>query len=264
MNSIEQNYQSGGNECIYYNTLRAAGASFEDILYGLAIPQKKGFLLGDNSSEDKKYNPQINVSFANCIFKNIEDRLPKLRGGDCYMYNCIFDNSEYYKYREILRKLTYTYEGTTAKLTGAKDIIAALKTEDGKNAGWKCALVSQGLVPSQNASVMAQNCIFKGIEQFIKNNDSGYGCYQFKNCSYQLGHLDQIYQINSNADILSNWCYGSLKPEIFEWNTENKEAPFIVKDINLSDLSNYLNNSIYGVGTNTNFQELFTTNDYNQ
>lgn len=264
MYSIEQNYLNGGNDCVYYNTLRNAGATFEEILYGLAIPQKKGFLLGDNSDDDKLYNPKMNVSFANCIFTNIEDRLPKLRAGDCFMYNCIFDNSVYYEYREILQNLEYTPEGSSSVLKSAKNIIAALKTDAGKNAGWKCALVSQGIVPSQGASVNSENCIFKGIEYFIKNNDSGYGSYKFKNCSYQLGKDDTVYQINSNDDILSDWCSGSLKTDIFEWNTPDKEAPFTVNEIDLDNLYDYLNNSLYGVGTNTNYQELLTTNKYYQ
>ena len=38
-------YQETNDTCRYYRNLREIGASFEDILYGVAIPQKKAFLL---------------------------------------------------------------------------------------------------------------------------------------------------------------------------------------------------------------------------
>lgn len=262
MKSIEDDYQAGGTKCLYYNVLRDAGASFEQILYGLAIPQKKGFLFGDSGSEDQKYNPKINVSFANCVLLNIEDRLPKLRGGDCYMYNCIVDASKYYEYRTQLSNIKYTLPGTTTALTGAKNIISAVKNTSGKAANWKCALVSQGMVPSQDASIMAENCIFKGIQYFIKNNDSGYGAYQFKNCSYQLGLTGTVYNINTTGDVKSDWCDGALDASKFNWNTEDGLAPFNVDSVNLDELNSILYNTIYGVGTNSNLQELFLVNKY--
>lgn len=65
---------------------------------------KKGFLLGDSGSE-YYYNLNLNVSIANSKFKNIEDRIPKLRGGNAYMYNCIVDNFEYMSYRSQMKSI---------------------------------------------------------------------------------------------------------------------------------------------------------------
>lgn len=257
MEDIEQDYQSNGTSCLYYNVLRDAGASFEDILYGLAIPQKKGFLFGDSGSTDQLYNPKINVSFANCYIKNLEDRLPKLRGGDCYMYNTVIDCSQYYTYRTKLQNMSYN------NITSAKNIIAAVKKSDNsKTANWKCALVSQGIVPSQGASVMTENCIFRGIASLIKNNDTGTGCYKMKNCSFQLASTDTVNVITTEADIKPAWTSGTLSTTEFNWNTENGQAPFTVNSIVLADLESYLNNSSYGVGTLTGYGQTLTVCNY--
>ena len=73
------------------------------------MPQKKGFLLGDQARYDEDpteygYNLNIKVSFGYCTFTNLEDRLPKTRGGMIYLYNCVADSSLYYKVRSIILK----------------------------------------------------------------------------------------------------------------------------------------------------------------
>ena len=164
MEEIEADYQLSLNDsdyackCLYYKKLRDVyKASFEEILYGIAIPHKKAFLLGD-SSESKKadtyyYNQHLKVSFADNIIIDIEDRLPNVRGGMVFMCNTLVDNSRYYKYRQILID------------KGAKNIGAT-------NSKYKLALVSQGIVGGYGASVYAQNCIFIGIDTLVKNNNS--------------------------------------------------------------------------------------------
>ncbi|MDE5856391.1 MAG: InlB B-repeat-containing protein, partial [Anaeroplasmataceae bacterium] len=55
MAQIEAEYQEGKKNYLYYNALRDANISFEDILYGIAIPQKKGFLCGDDAKFSGSY-----------------------------------------------------------------------------------------------------------------------------------------------------------------------------------------------------------------
>ena len=258
MAKIEEDYQAGGKNNLYYNALRDGGATFEDILYGLAIPQKKGFLCGDNASEtdaDYTYNLGLQVSFANCKFTNLEDRIPKLRGGNAYMYNCIVDSSQYYGYRAALKNIN----GKTAE-----------KLVQSVNSGWQCGLVSQGILCSNGGSVKAENCIFKGIENLLKNNDSKAkgeyvrGGYQLVNCSYQKGASDAVY-VGSSSDSgnkFTNATTSSLKTDYFSWHTENGVQPFRISAISLNELAENLNNSQYGSGMLSTFVRSMLKSDY--
>lgn len=220
----------------YYDKLRDSGITFGQILYGLALPQKKGFLCGD-SGDEYAYNLKLQISFANCTFTNLEDRIPKLRGGNAYMYNCIVDNSQYYSYRAELR---------------AKDAASLVKEVNGK---WKCALVSQGIVCGNGGSVKAENCIYRGIEYLLKNNDTNSadrvkGGYTLVNCSYQKGASDAVYTGSSSdaGNKFTNDTPAKLSPENFSWHTVNGEQPFTPSVTPLDGLKEFLGNSDYGSG----------------
>ena len=249
MEKIEQNYQDGGEDYLYYNALRKGGATFEDILYGIAIPQKKGFLCGDDAKQtdaDYEYNYNLQVSFANCKFINLEDRLPKLRGGNAYMYNCVVDSSQYYAYRTKLRSLN------------AASLVSAI------NSKWKCGLVSQGIVCGSGGSIKAENCIFRGIDTLLKNNDSKAtgeyvkGGYQLINCSYQKGENDEVYMGSSSEEgaKFTNSSTSTLTTALFKWHTKDENAPFTVEAFNLSDLEKILSNKDYGAGVTGSYLNL--------
>lgn len=268
MEKIEQTYQAeknntdGSSSVLYYKALRDGGISFEDILYGIAIPQKKGFLCGDsgNGHSDYDMNLSLQVSFSNCYFRNFEDRIPKLRGGNAYMYNCVVDSLEYYGYRANLTR------------AGAANKVKAV------NSGWKCALVSQGIVCGNGGSFYGENCIFRGIQDLLKNNDSGGssniyaednktvigttsrpkdGGYQLVNCSYQ-----QSATSTPSTTFVTNASKSILTPENFKWNTSSGEAPFEVKEYALDALEDLLNHPFYGAGVNTIMQERFLNSKY--
>lgn len=249
MADIEEEYQSGSDKYLYYKALRDGGASFEDILYGVAIPQKKGFLCGDDATfsgsydnaDDYNFNLKLQISFSNCYFKNLEDRIPKLRGGNAYLYNCIADSLQYYGYRTKLRSIS------------AANKVAQV------NSTWKCGLVSQGIVCGSGGSVKAENCIFRGIESLLKNNDtknvSPYvdGGYQLVNCLYQKTATSSEY-IGSSADTNNQFpspvsSVGTLSTENFSWHTDDGEQPFTIVAVELFELESALAHSVYGAGT---------------
>ena len=249
MQKIEKDYQDGGDNYRYYKALRDGGASFEDILYGIAIPQKKGFLCGDDAKQtdaDYTYNLSLQVSFANCRFINLEDRLPKVRGGNAYMYNCVVDSSQYYTYRATLKSLK------------AADKVKAI------NSSWKCGLVSQGIVCGSGASVMAENCIYRGIEYLLKNNDSKAsgeyvnGGYKLINCSYQKGKNDTAF-VGSSSDsgaTFTNDTPSKLSTDLFKWHTADGSQPFIIPSFGLDKLEETLSNSDYGAGVTGSYLNL--------
>ena len=250
MQDIEKDYQDNVGNCLYYKALRDKGISFEDVFYGLALPQKKGFLIGDdqdyseNNHVEYDYNLELNVSFANCNFTNLEDRLPKVRGGNVYMHNCLFDSSEYYEYRTSLQ--------------GQR----VVSTVTAVNSSWKCALVSQGIVCGQGGSVRADNCIFLGINTLLKNNDSGspapylYGGYELNNCRYKVGSTDYTGSSSDENHKFKNSNTSSLKTEYFKWNTIDGLAPYTPKVlIDLDDLETLLEDETKGAGINLLLQD---------
>ncbi len=260
MMQIEKAYQNGEKNYLYYNSLRDANISFEDILYGLAIPQKKGFLCGDDakfsgsyeSKDDYNFNLKLRVSFSNCTFLNLEDRLPKLRGGNAYLYNCLVDSSMYYAYR------------TKLIAANAKGVVTKI------NSGWKCALVSQGIVCGNGGSVQAENTIFKGIDTLIKHNDtknvSPYvdGGFSIVNCRYQRGANSMIY--NGSSSDLNTIFISSIPAKLntknFSWKTPGEIPPFVISSVDLDKLENHLSHEVYGCGTTLHFQQMFLISQY--
>ncbi len=261
MAEIEEDYQKSLTDtdyavkCLYYKKLRDVyKLTFEEILYGIAIPHKKAFLLGD-SSESKKaatyhYNQHLKVSLANNIIIDIEDRIPNVRGGIAYLYNTVVDNSRYYKYRQILIS------------KGAKNISAI-------NSKYKLALVSQGILGGYGASIYAENCIFIGIESLVKNNNKEYddittsqmaAGFNLVNCVWYndaestdytriINTIDNPNQITTSGDY-------PITVASFSWHNESGQKPFNPALYETSNLTKLLLEN-QNVGVNANYADLY-------
>lgn len=226
MENIEADYQRSKTDSsyackyLYYKTLRDTyNLSFEDILYGIAIPQKKGFLCGDRE-DDESFNTKLYVTFGNCYIKNIEDRLPKVRGGFAYLYNTVIDSLDYYTYR--------------TKIIGAKAI-------NNLNSKYKCALVSQGMLLSYNADLYAENVIVKGVLEILKNNESASQTAGFKlvNISYQQTPTSTPRVGGSDDGTFSS--YSKLSSTSFDWHNKDNKKPINPELIPLDKLESTLN-----------------------
>ncbi len=296
-------YQETTDTCRYYRSLREIGASFEDILYGAAIPQKKGFLLGDTGNSaggqllteditfkagktyykvgsyepsngrakkggalvagtdyqvgdviaDRKYtvynvylgkdveisdyfeiitpgpdyynNLNLKVSFNSCIFKNIEDRLPNLRGGIAYFYNSIIDASQYHEYEK------------KNSLQNCKSLIGS-KASNGK---YKLALVSQAGISVIGGSIYADTVIYKGYNELMKNNNIIFeGQYaDLDNSGYKL--VNVLYSKDSlllkgstgSTNPFSAVCKTNhLSPNYFSFHNDQEQLPFTITQAN--------------------------------
>ncbi len=227
MSKIEQSYQNGENKYLYYKTLRDNyNLSFEQILYGIAIPQKKGFLCGDREDRDE-YNEKLYVSFNNCYFKNLEDRLPKVRGGFAWIYNSIIDSEDYYK---------------------IKNQIQIAKNISSINSKYKCALVSQGMVASNNADVLCHNVIFKGVESVLKNNENNTTAgYELKNIRFILNNT----KVEGDNPSLGSFNASQSSLTTLNFDYHNKELIEFEK-IDLDLLEERFKQEIY-IGANEKF-----------
>ncbi|MBI4908994.1 MAG: hypothetical protein HY820_35565 [Acidobacteria bacterium] len=74
-----------------YTFLRASGFSPEDIIE-IARPQKKGHLLGANELDPA--NADLAVTLHHNYYRNMQDRMPRLRAGNAHVFNIYVDNSE--------------------------------------------------------------------------------------------------------------------------------------------------------------------------
>ncbi len=333
-------YQETNDTCRYYRTLREIGASFEDILYGVAIPQKKGFLLGDtgNSSSgeqffttdttfqaNKKYykvsgyepsngrakcssvpltegtdyqvgdvianrkytvhnsyldqdveisdyfekttvgsdyynNLNLKASFNSCKFTNIEDRLPNIRGGITYMYNCIVDSSQYRSY-ENTSSLQTCKANVGTKVSAGGDI----KTTNGK---YKLALVSQGIIACIGGSVYSDTVIYRGLKDLAKNNNvlfSGENAnldnsgYKFVNVIYNIDSTLYKGSTEASSNPFSSVCKTDrLSPDYFSFHNDNNELPFTItrareKITKLTDLDSYFTECPAGTNEKLNY-----------
>ncbi len=240
MEKIEQNYQEKGEASDYqfYRTLRDTyGLTFEQILYGVAIPQKKGFLIGDGTNEaDTAINHNIYVTFANCRFTNLQDRLPKLRGGFVYMYNCVVDSTQFYEYKKVYKEKN----------------VADIKNLYFKK--FKCGTTSQGLIAAYGGAIRCENCIFLGIEDLAKNNEKEDstlgGGISLVDCLYSKDGVAATTLINTdtNKDSLVLGS-GLISVDKFNWHNEDNKNPFVVTLIDVNALVDTLSN-VYNIGAN--------------
>ncbi len=75
-----------------YNYLRssAIGLSKADII-AIAAGQKKGHLVG--ATEFASDNADLEVTLHHNYYKDMQDRMPRLRGGNAHIYNVVMDNA---------------------------------------------------------------------------------------------------------------------------------------------------------------------------
>lgn len=178
-----------------YNYFRTAGMTVDQIVQ-VAAPQKKGHLVG--STEFASDNPQLEVTLHHNYYLNIQDRLPRLRGGNAHAYNLYVDSRQAY----VAKKMRATF--TNANSTSFHfDVTsnAAISTESGAVLVEKCHLIDV-VFPLRNNQVDAAETEFTG----------------------KIRALDTLYSIDGSLFRGSSETSGSpLKPVpapvlAFSWN----------------------------------------------
>ncbi|MDO9628470.1 MAG: hypothetical protein Q7I99_01100, partial [Acholeplasmataceae bacterium] len=129
----------------YYNAMRNAGMSKQEIME-LNSFQKKGFLLGGSSL---RVGNVFTLTIYNSYIKNLQDRFPRLRGGDVHLFNNIYDATEVYEMRNYVRELYPTLFSQSQ---------------------YNRQLTNQALVTTENGAILMENSIIRGVTQVIKSN----------------------------------------------------------------------------------------------
>ncbi|MCI8805401.1 MAG: hypothetical protein HFE59_05805 [Clostridiales bacterium] len=79
---------------LYYHLRKDKGYTPEEIIK-VEAPQKKAHLIGAGNSEANM--DKLSITIANCYYKEIQDRIPRLRGGNAHVFNTVIDSSGIYK-----------------------------------------------------------------------------------------------------------------------------------------------------------------------
>ncbi|MEK3825923.1 pectate lyase family protein [Paenibacillus sp. FSL K6-1558] len=182
-----------------YNHLRssAVGLSKEDII-AIAGPQKKGHLVGATSLESA--NANLSITLHHNLYKDIQDRMPRLRGGNAHAYNIIMDASD--------------ARSAQARITNAMATAIASK-------GYKFGITSNGAISTESGAVLVEKSVIKDVQYPVRNNQT-----DPTNATYtgKISVLDTIYSLDGSSFRGNSDTAGSplapvpavIKP--FSWN----------------------------------------------
>ena len=140
----------------YYCHLIEAGMSKEQI-YMYAYGQKKTHLLGQSDSAENAVG--IRATFANNVYTDSMDRMPRLRYGVAHVYNCIMD---------------------------AQTLLDARRSITNEDVAKK--IVSNGAASTCGAQVLLENCYISGIQNALNsgNGSSPSGYINAINSAYYM------------------------------------------------------------------------------
>ena len=137
---------------VMYNYLR--GFFTQEQIVAVALPQKKGHLIGSNNLEGLT---SYTVTLHHNYYKDLQDRMPRLRGGDVHAYNLYIDSSN-------------------ARLAKAMrdDIVQANPTLatalDSASPTYKFGITSNGSISTEGGAVQIENSVFIGVLTPLRNN----------------------------------------------------------------------------------------------
>lgn len=153
-----------------YAYLRSSsvGMSKEQII-AVAASQKKGHLIG--STEFASDNPNLEVTLHHNYYKNIQDRMPRLRGGNVHAYNIVMDNAEAW----------------TIKNSITSDMAKAISAK-----GYHFGVTSNGAISTENGSVLLEKSVIRGVQYPLRNNQVSATESKYTG---KIAALDTIYEL---------------------------------------------------------------------
>jgi uncharacterized repeat protein (TIGR02543 family) len=209
----------------YYNAMRNAGMSMNEIME-LNSFQKKGFLLGGSSL---RVGNVFTLTIYNSYIKNLQDRFPRLRGGDVHLFNNIYDATKVYEMRNYVREVYPTLFAQSI---------------------YNRQLTNQALVTTENGAILMENSIIHGVTQVIKSNQVNSdhpimtGKYKVIDSLFILGDYTFF---GSSEDIDTPFIRANAEPILpFSWTTITELPYSNHKLVSINVLEAYLNEAILG------------------
>lgn len=133
-----------------YAYLRSSeiGLSKADII-AIAAGQKKGHLVGATALATD--NADLEVTLHHNYYKDMQDRMPRLRGGNAHVYNIVMDNAAAWAAKK--------------KITSAMETALAGK-------GYHFGVTSNGAISTENGAVLVENSQIIDVAYPLRNNQT--------------------------------------------------------------------------------------------
>lgn len=148
----------------YLEANRAANAMY-DFLRGfftkqqiidISLPQKKGHLIGSNDLEGIS---SYTVTLHHNHYRDLQDRMPRLRGGDVHAYNLYVDSSNARIMKATRDAVVQANPALRAKVEGSSPT-------------YKFDVVLNGSVSTEGGAVQVERSLFWGVFTPLRNNQT--------------------------------------------------------------------------------------------
>lgn len=150
----------------------------------VASPQKKTHLIG--ATEMASDNEDLELTLHHNYYKDSQDRMPRLRGGNAHVYNIVMDSEN---------------ANNLKKLIPSK-ISSALKSK-----GYKFGITSNGAISTENGAVLLEKSAILGVASPIRNNQKDASKSEYTG---KIEAIDTIYK------------YGNIS---FRGDSTEKDSP---------------------------------------
>ncbi len=138
-----------------YSFLRDNGFSTDDIV-AVARSQKKGHLVGANDLDAD--NADLSVTLHHNLYVGMQDRLPRLRGGNAHAYNLHVDNRNAHAASQL-------YAARVAAMSSTN----AAKLSNGT---YKFSVTQNGSISTEGGAVLLEKSYYEGVRYALRNNQT--------------------------------------------------------------------------------------------
>jgi pectate lyase len=140
---------------VMYNFLRMNGFSVDDIV-AVSRSQKKGHLVGANEFDASNANHRLTLHHN--YYLNMQDRLPRLRGGNAHAYNVYVNNAEALADKDLRNARVAAMSATNrARLTGG-------------SATYSFDVTLNGSISTEGGAVLLEKSQFVDVLSPLRNN----------------------------------------------------------------------------------------------
>ena len=134
-----------------YNVLR--GGFSQQQVVDIALPQKKGHLIGSNNLEGLT---TYTITLHHNLYKDLQDRMPRLRGGDVHGYNLYLDASNA-RLVKTMREAVLAVNPTLASQLSST---------------YSFNITLNGAISTEGGAVQIESSIFAGVLTPFRNNQT--------------------------------------------------------------------------------------------